>query len=709
MDGETLWTDDFTGYLSGDRVGICFHTDPPMELYFALQGITDLQSEAVCSDYIRLALLTPSGTQETIEFVFAAQHLVVGKSFSGALPCVCTPGDPIDTQERGVRVYGGGRDFCALETRYQGPQLRFAFAHGHTPQEAAARAREGLWLDLDAQITKKRAFYQSLPQLEAPAAYRRLFAKCCSVMKTQVYTAQGMFDGQWTTPDRLPHRNLWLWDSVFHSLGNRHIDPALSLRSLWAVLETQRDDGFIAHMATPESVSKITQPPLLAWGFYQYYAATGDRGALEKAYGALKAYLFWNRTHRDRNCNFLYEWALSDSIHCRCDECGMDNSPRFDAACTMDAIDFSCYMANETRTMAKIAEIIGLAEQADMWRKWFAAISQAINRFLWDEQDGLYYDRLTDTGQLYKVKAVSSFLPLFAGVCSPQQASRLVLALQDPRQFGAAFGVPSVSADDPTFGTDMWRGPVWINFNYMIILGLEAYGYAQLAQRLSAQTIETMRFWYEQNGVLYEFYDSCDRISPANLNRKTQVIRPYLFDIRYSSIRDYGWSCTLLADLLARRYLPKKNLPLAIEVEPVCSEDPLWPKLIHYARSCSWSAGIHLAKQMTAGAFTGWQRVFAARCGDQIAGYCTFSETDCLKNAPYRPYIGFVFVGEPYRGRRVSQKMIQTALDYAAQLGFKQVYLVSDHVGLYEKYGFVKIDARLDVWGNPESVFVYEL
>lgn len=112
-----------------------------------------------------------------------------------------------------------------------------------------------------------------------------------------------------------------------------------------------------------------------------------------------------------------------------------------------------------------------------------------------------------------------------------------------------------------------------------------------------------------------------------------------------------------------------------------------------------------MAKRMQAKEFTDWERVFVALDDAAIAGYCTFLKTDCVPDVEFTPFIGFVFVDENYRGRRLSEKMIQQALSYARKLGFTQVYLVSGEIGLYEKYGFTVIDHKKDLWGNEEQIF----
>ncbi len=55
------------------------------------------------------------------------------------------------------------------------------------------------------------------------------------------------------------------------------------------------------------------------------------------------------------------------------------------------------------------------------------------------------------------------------------------------------------------------------------------------------------------------------------------------------------------------------------------------------------------------------------------------------------------------KGNRISEKMIKYVITYAQNLGFAEVYLIIDHANLYEKYGFVKIDEKKDLWGNHEK------
>lgn len=146
-----------------------------------------------------------------------------------------------------------------------------------------------------------------------------------------------------------------------------------------------------------------------------------------------------------------------------------------------------------------------------------------------------------------------------------------------------------------------------------------------------------------------------------------------------------------------------------MQIQILSPMDPLWNELMDYAENCSWRAGKRLAQEMRAGNFTGWERVLAAVEESRIAGYCTVARTDCIPDLPYTPFIGYLFVGEAHRGARLSQRLIQKAMDYLGDLGFDRVYLVSDHENLYEKYGFRAIDARMAPWGAWQKIYVRSL
>lgn len=144
-------------------------------------------------------------------------------------------------------------------------------------------------------------------------------------------------------------------------------------------------------------------------------------------------------------------------------------------------------------------------------------------------------------------------------------------------------------------------------------------------------------------------------------------------------------------------------------IKTITQNDNIWNEVKDYAQSCSWRAGEALARAMERNSFEDWERVIVAVSDEKICGYCTVEKNDCIKNVPYTPYISFVFVGEEYRGNRLSQRLIEYAMNYLRCVGFNKVYLISDHENLYEKYGFSVVDRKIAPWGEEEKIYMQVL
>lgn len=541
IDGESLFSDDFAGILTGDRVGITFFSSVKRTLFF--ENITTEMNpawKAVTSDLIILDTLSGPASM-----IYIDKHLVIGEIpkdvyFSAE---ICGRANIIIKGDIEIHDTLDG-DFTALCKR----QNRFSFAYGNTAEEAEKLCKKGFESDIEKVKKSKLEIYEkhSLSNEE----YSELYGKCLSVMKSQLYSADGNIKRMWSTPDRLPHRNMWLWDSVFHAIGHRHIDSHRAESLILALFDVQQSDGFIPHMAKPDFISKITQPPVIGWGAFLVYEKSGNRDFLKTVFENNRKFLLWCRQNRRKSEKELYSWHTNPEENNRCDESGMDNSPRFDTESDLFAIDFSCYMANEVKYMKKIAEILSDKEGYEFFDNWHKKITDDINEKLWCEEDGFYYDYDINNNCFSKVQSVASFLPLFAEICDFKKAERLIKHLENPDEFGTEFPVPSISKKDKSFGTDMWRGPVWINYNYMIAKGLRDYGYSMLSEKIRTKTIDTINLWYKRTGTVYEFYDSENSIPPSCFNRKGQIFEPYDFRVKYQSIRDYGWTATLVFDLL---------------------------------------------------------------------------------------------------------------------------------------------------------------
>ena len=386
---------------------------------------------------------------------------------------------------------------------------------------------------------------------DLPEAAEKTLYKAFSQLKTQVCSPEGLIKHRWTTPDRWPHRRMWLWDTVFHAIGLRHVDIKLARETISSVLECARPDGFIPLAASPHGIESMTQPPVLALGVKLLQETAPDREWLEHCYPYLSGYVGWDLKHRDTDGAGLLEWHIEEYDDCRSGESGMDNSPRFDSATQLDAPDFNGFIASECEILAEFAQELGRMEESMYWKKQHVRINRLINSRLWDDGKEFYLDYDVTINRKSPVMALSGFIPLISGAPSPEQAAMLVRHLKNPSTFGTPLAVPSVAnCCAEHYSKDMWRGPVWININYLIIRGLRRYGYKAEAQALMDKTMREIERTYLKFGTLFEFFDDRLEVEPPDLLRKGQN-QPNTF---FQAFHHYGWTGTLYIDMVFEKY-----------------------------------------------------------------------------------------------------------------------------------------------------------
>ena len=99
---------------------------------------------------------------------------------------------------------------------------------------------------------------------------------------------------------------------------------------------------------------------------------------------------------------------------------------------------------------------------------------------------------------------------------------------------------------------DMWRGPVWTNINYLVALGLERYGFHDLAKSIIQDTLRDQEKWYLKFGTFFEFYDDRKENSPRELERKGKMPEGQFHPLMMP-FHDYGWSGTLYLEMVNRQ------------------------------------------------------------------------------------------------------------------------------------------------------------
>ena len=138
-----------------------------------------------------------------------------------------------------------------------------------------------------------------------------------------------------------------------------------------------------------------------------------------------------------------------------------------------------------------------------------------------------------------------------------------------------------------------------------------------------------------------------------------------------------------------------------------CEKKGHWK--LQIARS-GWSAANFLVRLLDEGTFFSTlgegSRLYLLTKGDALVSYATLSERDCVSDETKIPWIGFVFTFPKFRGKRHSFQLIDRICEEAANLGYRRIFIATDHTRLYEKCGFAFAENRTDIYGGECRVLV---
>lgn len=135
--------------------------------------------------------------------------------------------------------------------------------------------------------------------------------------------------------------------------------------------------------------------------------------------------------------------------------------------------------------------------------------------------------------------------------------------------------------------------------------------------------------------------------------------------------------------------------------------------ILEYLKNCEWGAAKFLYDLIvndklyeTLGEDT---KIIVLVEKTNVVSFATYANQDCVDDKTLLPWIGFVYTAEAYRGHRYSQKVIEYIRDLAKKDNYSCVYLATDHIGLYEKYGFTYMESRIDIYNDESRIYTLKI
>lgn len=375
------------------------------------------------------------------------------------------------------------------------------------------------------------------------------------VKSSELVGAQELFSA---VPSRASFPRGFLWDEGFHLLVIMDWDLDVALEIIQSWLALMDGSGWIAReqILGPEARSKVqpefqtqypqhANPPTMFMAFDAFvqildgkveYFGRPSKHLTDKSLGVkfilrnypkLKKHYNWFRESQKGTApnpqGFTekqlegYRWRGRTPEHTLTS--GLDDYPRAQpphpSELHVDALSWVGVMAlvlHKTATYLEEADdVITFATQYNFARG-------AADTIHWSSVDKAYCDVTEETGVLKHVchKGYVSLMPFITGLVADNSPhiTDILRMINDPKELWTKYGVRSLSLRDEYHGKgdNYWRGPIWININYLLLVRLHALADSHpLARKtyiaLRKNIIDTVYNSWRTTGFAWEQYN----------------------------------------------------------------------------------------------------------------------------------------------------------------------------------------------------------
>jgi alpha,alpha-trehalase len=193
------------------------------------------------------------------------------------------------------------------------------------------------------------------------------------------------------------------------------------------------------------------------------------------------------------------------------------------------------------RDLEEMSRILGKEAEAAEWRHLAEARKQLMQKYLWDQQQGLFFDYDFDLQQRSTYRYATTFYPLWAGVATEDQARAVMKNLGTfERAGGIAMSVRETQVQwDYPFG--------WAPIQLLAVEGMRRYGHNAEADRVSAEFLSMVLDNFERDDTIREKYNVVTRSSD------THVKAGYA-----ANVIGFGWTNATFVELL--HALPREKV-----------------------------------------------------------------------------------------------------------------------------------------------------
>jgi alpha,alpha-trehalase len=159
------------------------------------------------------------------------------------------------------------------------------------------------------------------------------------------------------------------------------------------------------------------------------------------------------------------------------------------------------------KDMEEMSQTLGKQQEAETWKRRARDRGEKIQKYLWDDEHGLYFDYNIEEKERSTYIYITTFYPMWVGLASKEQATRIMRNIGKLEQPGGLVMSPYESEGQ-------WDFPyAWAPTQLLAIEGMRKYGFNSEADRISYDFLSMVAANFRHDGTIREKYNAVTRSS----------------------------------------------------------------------------------------------------------------------------------------------------------------------------------------------------
>jgi alpha,alpha-trehalase len=175
--------------------------------------------------------------------------------------------------------------------------------------------------------------------------------------------------------------------------------------------------------------------------------------------------------------------------------------------------------------LARMADMLGKKKESAEWHERAKKRKDAIQKYLWNAKRGMFFDYDFTKNEQSTYEYVTTFLPLWTGLATQEQAAAVVKNV-------GIFERPGGLMMSPYETGGQWDAPyAWAPNQLMADDGIRKYGFTDVADRVSSEFLSNVLENFRRDGTIREKYNAVTRSSETAVTAGYKV-----------NIVGFGWT-----------------------------------------------------------------------------------------------------------------------------------------------------------------------